>query len=151
MRTEMIIKLKQTLVLASCLSLSLLFVAGCGDSKSGSAGANNGSSGTTAGAAAPPSFSLAWSEYPSWSIFGVAHEMGLIDGDEGKLGTIEEKHNVDIVLKEAGYDSCLNMFTSKNCDAVCMTNMDALIVCPGRDGVAILPTSTSNGTDDPAL
>ena len=24
-----------------------------------------------------PSFSLAWSEYPSWSVFGVADELGL--------------------------------------------------------------------------
>jgi NitT/TauT family transport system substrate-binding protein len=71
----------------------------------------------------------------------------LIDGAEGKLGEIERKHNVDIVLQELGYDSCLNAFTSKNCDAVCITNMDALIVSPNRDGVALLPTSTSNGAD----
>jgi len=95
----------------------------------------------------PPVFSLAWSEYPSWSVFGVAHEMGLLDGAEGKLGEIENKWGVDVVLAEASYDSCLNMFTSKNCDAVCMTNMDALIVSQNRDGVAVLPTSTSNGAD----
>ncbi len=77
----------------------------------------------------------------------MADEMGLIDGDQGKLGKIEEKHGVDIVLEEASYDSCLNLFASKNFDAVCMTNMDALIVSPNRDGVAILPTSTSNGAD----
>ena len=65
--------------------------------------------------------------------------MGLIDGDEGKQGEIEQKWNVDLVLIEAGYDSCLNMFTSNNCDAVCMTNMDALIVSPNRSGVAVLP------------
>ncbi|GAB5404186.1 MAG: putative urea ABC transporter substrate-binding protein [Aureliella sp.] len=117
------------------------------------AGCNNSDSRTNAGGGpvdAPegtPTFSLAWSEYPSWSVFGVADELDLINGEEGKLGTIEEKHGVDIVLKEAGYDSCLNMYTSKNCDAVCMTNMDALIVCPNRSGIAFLPTSTSVGAD----
>ncbi len=110
-------------------------------------GNEGGGSGGAATSTVPPAFSLAWSEYPSWSVFGVAHEMGLVDGDEGKLGDIERKWNVDIVLKEAGYDSCLNMFTSSNCDAVCMTNMDALIVSPNRGGVAFLPTSTSNGAD----
>ena len=95
-------------------------------------------------------FSLAWSEYPSWSVFGVADEMGLIDGAAGKLGSLEEEYGVDIELKEAGYDTCLNMFTSKECDGVCITNMDALIVCSGadgRDGVAVMPTSTSLGAD----
>lgn len=133
-----------------CISIfsitSIVTISGCNNSKSENAGGGGpGDSGGAGGST--PSFSLAWSEYPSWSVFGVAHEMGLIDGDEGKLGTIEEKYNVDIVLKEAGYDSCLNMFTSKNCDAVCMTNMDALIVSPNRDGVAVLPTSTSDGAD----
>ena len=39
-------------------------------------------SGLAAGGAMadPPSFSLAWSEYPSWSAFGVAHEYKLIHG-----------------------------------------------------------------------
>jgi NitT/TauT family transport system substrate-binding protein len=94
-----------------------------------------------------PTFSLAWSEYPSWSVFGVADELGLIDGDSGMMGPIEQEHRVDIVLREASYDSCLNMFGSGDCDAVCMTNMDALIISPTRDGVAVLPTSTSNGAD----
>lgn len=94
-----------------------------------------------------PSFSLAWSEYPSWSVFGVADELGIVAGKAGELGEIEKKYGVDIVLREAGYDSCLNMFGSGECDAVCMTNMDALIICPSRDGVAVLPTSTSNGAD----
>lgn len=134
-------KSKLLSVLAIC---SLAVFAGCPSSNSGGSA---GGSGGSAASEDTPSFSLAWSEYPSWSVFGVADEMGLIDGEEGKLGTIEEKHGVDIVLKEAGYDSCLNMFTSGNCDAVCMTNMDALIVSPERDGVAVLPTSTSNGAD----
>ncbi len=94
-----------------------------------------------------PVFSLAWSEYPSWSVFGVADELGLIDAEAGELGSIEEQYGIDIELKEASYDSCLNMFSSGDCDAVCITNMDALIVSPSRDGVAVLPTSTSKGAD----
>ena len=39
--------------------------------------------------AAEPVYSLAWSEYPSWSVFGVASEKGLINGEKGKLGTLE--------------------------------------------------------------
>jgi len=94
-----------------------------------------------------PSFSLAWSEYPSWSTFGVAHEYRIINGREGKLGPIEEKWNVDIVLKEADYDSCIAMYGSLGCDAVCITNMDTLRPSLTRKSVAILPTSTSYGAD----
>lgn len=94
-----------------------------------------------------PSFSLAWSEYPSWSVFGVADAKGLIDGAQGKLGPIEEKWGVDIELKEADYDPCLQMYGSNACDAVCMTNMDSLSPSLSRNSVAILPTSTSHGAD----
>jgi NitT/TauT family transport system substrate-binding protein len=94
-----------------------------------------------------PSFSLAWSEYPSWSAFGVAHEFGFINGREGEMGPIEKKWGVDIVLKEADYDTCLVMYGSGKCDAVCITNMDALIPCLTRKSVGILPTSTSFGAD----
>lgn len=129
-----------------CLvSLSLVVLTACKPSANPSApGANTAGS---ASAGPVPVFSLAWSEYPSWSVFGVAHEMGLINGEAGQLGEIEKEFGVDIQLKEAGYDSCLNLFTSRDVDAVCMTNMDALIVSPQRSGVAVLPTSTSNGAD----
>ena len=96
---------------------------------------------------AEPSFSLAWSEYPSWSAFGVAHEVKLINGKKGKLGPVEEKWGVDIVLKEAEYDPCLMMYGAGQCDAVCITNMDILNPCLGRASVAVLPTSTSYGAD----
>ena len=140
-------------LLVACLTVALVVCGGCKKGETGGGGATTSDGGAIsggggdAGSGDTPTFSLAWSEYPSWSIFGVAHEMGLLDGDEGKLGEIEKKYNVDIVLNEASYDSCLNLFTSKNCDAVCMTNMDALIVSPNRDGIAVLPTSTSNGAD----
>ncbi|MBI4664364.1 MAG: hypothetical protein HY735_36675 [Verrucomicrobia bacterium] len=97
--------------------------------------------------AAVPSFSLAWSEYPSWSVFGVAHVQKLIDGREGRLGPIEKKWNVDIVLKEAEYDPCLTMYGSGQCDAVCITDMDVLNPSLTRPSVVILPTSTSFGAD----
>jgi ABC-type taurine transport system substrate-binding protein len=95
----------------------------------------------------PPSFSLAWSEYPSWSAFGVAHNYGIINGQKGKLGSVEKKWNVDIVLIEADYDTCITMYGSGQCDAVCITNMDVLNPSISRKSVAILPTSTSYGAD----
>ena len=94
-----------------------------------------------------PEFTIAWSEYPSWSTFGVADEVKLIDGKRGKTGPIEEKWGVDIVLKEADYDSCLVMYGANQCDAVCITNMDLLNPSLSRASVAILPTSTSLGAD----
>jgi NitT/TauT family transport system substrate-binding protein len=94
-----------------------------------------------------PSFSLAWSEYPSWSTFGVAEELGLLDGDQGKLGTIEQRWHVDVVLQELEYDPCITGYASGAVDAVCITNMDVLNPSLGRPSVAIMPTSTSKGAD----
>ncbi len=96
---------------------------------------------------AAPSFSLAWSEYPSWSVFGVAHLQKLIDGRAGAQGPIEKKWNVDIVLKEAEYDPCLAMYGAGQADAVCITDMDVLNPATSRASVIILPTSTSAGAD----
>lgn len=103
-------------------------------------------SATTVSAAAP-AFSLAWSEYPSWSVFGVAHAEKLIDGRQGQQGPIEKRWGVDIVLKEAEYDPCLTMYAAGQCDAVCVTTLDALNPALGRASVVILPTSTSVGAD----
>ena len=96
---------------------------------------------------APGVFSLAWSEYPSWSVFGVAETNGLIDGAEGALGEMEKKWNVDIVLKQRDYDPCLQEYGASTVDAVCITNMDSLAPAISRPSVAILPTSTSVGAD----
>jgi NitT/TauT family transport system substrate-binding protein len=109
--------------------------------------AATGAAGASGSAGGVPSFSLAWSEYPSWSVFGVASEVGLIDGAKGKMGSIEKKHNVDIELRQADYDPCLQMYASAAVDAVCITNMDALNPSLSRKSVMILPTSTSNGGD----
>jgi len=103
--------------------------------------------GDSSGSGPKASFSLAWSEYPSWSVFGVAHEMGLIDKAAGKRGTIEEKWNIDIVLMQQDYDPCITSYSSGTVDAVCITNMDILEPSFGRDSVAIVPTSTSDGAD----
>ncbi len=96
---------------------------------------------------AAPKFILAWSEYPSWSIFGVASDVGLIDGEAGKMGSIEKKYNVDIELKLVDYDSCIALYGNSNADAVCITNIDILGPASSRKSVAIMPTSTSNGAD----
>jgi NitT/TauT family transport system substrate-binding protein len=95
----------------------------------------------------PRVFTLAWSEYPSWSVFGVAAEEGLIDGEEGKLGPIEKKWNVDIKLQLFDYEVCMKSFQARTSDATCLTNMDALAPSLKRRSVAVLPTSTSVGGD----
>ena len=103
--------------------------------------------GSTAAGLAAPSFSLAWSEYPSWSVFGVADAYEIIDGKKGQMGPIEKKWGVDIVLKEAEYDPCLAMYGAGQADAVCITDMDVLNPSLSRPSVMILPTSTSYGAD----
>ena len=94
-----------------------------------------------------PQFTLAWSEYPSWSAFGVAGEIGLLDGDAGELGELEKKWGVDVVLKQADYDPCLTLYADGQVDAVCITNIDLLPLTPGRKSTVVLPTSTSDGGD----
>lgn len=131
----------RAVALTVCLALATTCFTACKPA------ANEAGTGGSGSGETPATFTLAWSEYPSWSVFGVADELGLIDGDAGKMGTLEKEHGVDIELKEATYDSCLTMFSSGECDAVCITNMDALIVGESRRGVAVLPTSTSNGAD----
>jgi len=128
--------MRSTQILAACaIALAAVLVVSCGQKTDG------GASGETA------SFSLAWSEYPSWSVFGVASELGIIDGRKGAQGPVEKKWGVDIELKEADYDPCLVMYGSGQCDAVCITNMDVLNPSLTRKSVAVLPTSTSFGAD----
>ena len=92
-----------------------------------------------------PTFTLAWSEYPSWSVFGVAQEKGLI-GKNGE-GTIEKKYGIIINLKQADYDACITLYASGAVDANCQTNIDSLAPALGRNSVMVLPTSTSVGAD----
>lgn len=132
-------------------TLGLLFaifatvgMAGC---NSGSTTTNTGGGAGDAPSASAGPFTLAWSEYPSWSVFGVADEAGLLDKAEGQLGTLEKKWNVDVVLKQLDYEPCLAAFGNSTTDGVCITNMDVLAPSLGRKSVAILPTSTSAGAD----
>ena len=76
-------------IAAACVALSGVLLLGCGRG---------------GGATGKPTFTLAWSEYPSWSVFGVAQEKGLIGGKDGKLGKIEEKWGVRIDLKLLDYE-----------------------------------------------
>jgi len=95
-----------------------------------------------------PQYTLAVSEYPSWSgTFLTAWDIGLVDGDAGKLGPIEEKWGIDLVIKDTDYDSCITLFVNGNVDAACLTNIDSLPPSVTRKAVAILPTSTSAGAD----
>ena len=135
-------------------SLALLCLVGFAGCDSGTATTGDAGTGTEAdgsdnkdGPAATPVFKLAWSEYPSWSVFGVADANGLVDKDEGEMGPIEEKYGVDIVLEQADYDPCITMYATGTVDAVCITNMDILASTLRRASVAILPTSTSDGAD----
>ncbi len=129
------------------VALLLIAMLGCTvepTTKPTTQGGDDGGSGSTA---EKSTFTLAWSEYPSWSVFGVADEVGLIDKAEGKMGSVEEKWGVDIVLTEADYDTCLTLYGSGTTDAVCITNMDVLAPALSRESVSILPTSTSDGAD----
>jgi len=115
------------------------------------------------GAGFAATFRLAWSEYPSWSTFGVAgvtwiEEVGgkyvisrngelIIDGAPKKLGWVEKKWGVDIELLELKYDPCITAFGAGQCEASCLTNMDILAPSFSMEAVAILPTSTSFGAD----
>jgi hypothetical protein len=146
------------IVASLCVGLSVAAIAGCGGSKPTASGGNASNSSSSSGGATtttgssgstakPATFSLAWSEYPSWSIFGVADEVGLINGKEGELGSIEKKYNVDIKLILATYDSCITLYGNSQADGVCITNIDILGAAGSRNSVGILPTSTSAGAD----
>jgi len=104
-------------------------------------------SATQTPAADAPVFKLAVSEYPSWSLFLSASDMGLIDGRPGKMGPIETKWGVDIELKDTDYDSCILLYGNGQVDAACLTDMDSLAPSLSVPSVAILPTSTSDGAD----
>lgn len=104
-----------------------------------------GCSGNKQGSGSVPTFTLAWSEYPSWSVFGVAQERGLI-GKNGE-GTIEKKYGIKINLKQADYDACITLYGNGTVDANCQTNIDSLAPALGRNSVVIMPTSTSVGAD----
>ena len=94
-----------------------------------------------------PVFTHSYSEYPSWSVFGVADTRGIIDGREGHQSELEKKWNVDVVFKLADYDTCLTQFGSNTVSSSCLTALDSLAPSLGRPAVVVLPTSTSDGGD----
>jgi ABC-type nitrate/sulfonate/bicarbonate transport system substrate-binding protein len=97
-------------------------------------------------------FSIAASEYPSWSVFIVAGltKVGgepMINIKAGRMGIIEKKWGVDLEVRYPDYEGCLMQYGNGQCDFVCITNMDILSPALTLDSVAILPTSTSFGAD----
>jgi hypothetical protein len=125
-------------------ALGLAVLVGCGggdDKKDDGGGEASSSEGSL------PVFSLATSEYPSWSTFMVADKLGLIDGAVGKTGELEKKYGVDIQLKVADYDTCIQYYGNATTDAACLTNMDSLNPAMTRATTIICPTSTSSGGD----
>ncbi|MFN0058180.1 MAG: ABC transporter substrate-binding protein [Planctomycetota bacterium] len=127
-----------------CVAFATVALVGC-DTKTPNAPGSGAAK--TASVAGRPVFSLAWSEYPSWSVFGVAEGRGLLNGKPGEYGSLEERYNVDIELKQLGYDECITLYSAGQVDAVCITNTDALNPAATRRSVAVLPTSTSVGAD----
>lgn len=105
------------------------------------------STGPASATKTPSVFSIATSEYPSWSVFVVAADLGLIDGAAGKQGELEKKHGVDIELKVLDYDSCLLQYGNAQVDSVCITNVDVLKYALTIPSTATLVTSTSYGAD----
>jgi len=144
---------KSYVLVAVGLALGLIAFGGCkqeptsgaGTTSSGDGGVEAGDANTNTGDATP--FVFVWSEYPSWSVFGVAEDMGLINGKVGEQGSLEKKYGIDIDMRGIDYDGCLTAYSTGTADAVCITNMDILSPSLGRTSVAILPTSTSDGAD----
>lgn len=125
---------------------SLLLVAAVviGCSRSGRVSSSGNESVPASG---QPVFTNAWSEYPSWSVLGVADLQKVIDGREGWLGPIEQKWDVDIVLKEADYDTCITLYGNNTVDSACLTILDSISPSASRQSVVVGPTSTSAGAD----
>lgn len=135
--------MKSRIVWASWMVLLLVAILGCKNGGDGGKGVLN--SGASKGTL--PQFTVAFSEYPSWTTFLVAESQGLVNGKAGQTGPLEEKWGVDLVYKEADYDTCITLFGSGTVDASCQTNIDSLSPSLGRKSVVICPTSTSAGAD----
>jgi hypothetical protein len=97
--------------------------------------------------AADPQITVAWSEYPPWAALGVAHDMGIINGEAGQQSDLEKEEKVDLVLKLASYDTCMLWYDSGQVDAACITQIDMLHRSLAKKSVMFLPTSTSDGAD----
>ncbi|MDP3775395.1 MAG: hypothetical protein Q8Q85_14115 [Gemmatimonadales bacterium] len=89
-----------------------------------------------------PSFSLAYSEYASWSTFAVAEMQQLVGADKGKCGPIERKHGVDVELRFMAYGPSIGAYAGGTADAVTITHLDMLTA--GRSDTSVVVTATSN-------
>jgi ABC-type nitrate/sulfonate/bicarbonate transport system substrate-binding protein len=136
-------------------ALAMFSMAGCGgddgEQKEPPAEGGDGTAATDTGTTDPtswPSFTVAPSEYPSWSTLMTAGKAGFINPERGgEPGTIETQYQVDIVLDVNDYDTCLQKYGTGAVDAVCITNTDILQIAKTRPSTAICPTSTSDGAD----
>jgi ABC-type nitrate/sulfonate/bicarbonate transport system substrate-binding protein len=102
--------------------------------------------------AGKPTFKLACSVYTSWNTYFSAGKTKmngelLIEKEAGKMGLLEKKWGVDIEVLDQDYGTTIQNYASGQCDAVCITNMDALNPALGRKSVVIMPNSTSFGAD----
>lgn len=129
--------------------LATTLVVGCtGNKDQGSNDAGSPDVGEVKSATTLPVFSVATSEYPSWSTYVVAAKAGLLNPAKGgEHGTLETKYGVDIVLEVKDYDPCIVAYGNGTVDAVCITNMDVLNPSMSRETTLIMPTSTSAGGD----
>jgi NitT/TauT family transport system substrate-binding protein len=130
-----------------CTYFGLLFtiaaMAGCGKG-----GGDDAANQVKQDSAKLPVFTLATSEYPSWSTYMVAGKAGMINPEEGgQHGPLETKYGVDLVLQIKDYDTCLTLYANNQSSAVCMTNMDSLNPALGRSSTVVMPTSQSLGAD----
>lgn len=123
------------------LFISVVALVGCGSGDDAAKQASTSS-------AKLPVFTLATSEYPSWSTYMVAGKAGMINQEEGgEHGPLEKKYGVDLVLQIKDYDTCLTLYANGSSSAVCMTNMDSLNPALGRPSTVVMPTSQSLGAD----
>lgn len=94
-----------------------------------------------------PSFSLAYSEYASWSTFAVAEMQQLVGAEKGKCGPIERKHGVDIELRFMGYGPSIGAYAGGTADSVTITHLDMLTAQRSDTSVVVTATSNSWGAD----
>jgi ABC-type taurine transport system substrate-binding protein len=141
--------MKRMKVIAAVQVAALVLLAftglGCsGDKKSGTSDPSP---------AGTPTFTLANSIYTSWNSFFVAgntlDDSGklLVDSRKGFQGALEKKWGVDIVVSELDYGKTIEAYGNGQCDAVTITNIDAIQPAASRKSVVVMPNSTSFGAD----
>jgi NitT/TauT family transport system substrate-binding protein len=99
-----------------------------------------------------PTFTLANSIYTSWNAFFAACDTKvdgrlLVDARKDHVGLLEEKWGVKMDIQNLDYSKTIENYGAGQCDAICITNMDAVAPALSRKSVCILPNSTSFGAD----